>query len=195
MTVEKMPVDKAVLKELVPCDALSVENLSALATKTFVETMRAGETLFKAGQRDRKRFYVLQGDVVLEAPGQAPRLVRGGTKEAKQALDPHQPHSCVAMAKTAIKFVALDEELLGTFITWDQSTGLVVNEMEDNAASADEDWMTRILQTKSFLRVPAANIQAMFMRLQPVSFQAGELVVKQGDPVISTISSAEGVAR
>ena len=41
--------------------------------------------------------------------------------------------------------------------------------------------MTRILQSKAFLRIPPANIQQMFMRLQEVPVNAGHVVIKQGD--------------
>jgi CRP-like cAMP-binding protein len=167
---------------LIPVDALSADNFERLAARTLVEAARPGESLFKRGQRDRKRFYVLSGDVVLEVPGQQPRTVRGGSPDAKHPLDPRQPRQANATAKTPVTFIALDEDLLNTMLTWDQSSGLVVDEMESGQGDNEDDWMTRILQTKSFMRVPPANIQAMFMRLKPVAFQAGETVVKQGDP-------------
>ena len=43
------------------------------------------------------------------------------------------------------------------------------------------DWMTILLQTKAFHKVPPANIQALFMRMQKVTFAAGESVIRQGD--------------
>ena len=41
--------------------------------------------------------------------------------------------------------------------------------------------MTTLLQTKAFHRIPPANIQAIFLRLQRTPFRAGEVVIKQGD--------------
>jgi rhodanese-related sulfurtransferase len=41
--------------------------------------------------------------------------------------------------------------------------------------------MTTLLQTKAFHKIPPANIQAIFMRLQQVNFKAGDVVIKQGD--------------
>jgi len=37
------------------------------------------------------------------------------------------------------------------------------------------------LQSRAFLQVPPANIQAMFMRMQEVPMSAGEVIIKQGD--------------
>jgi CRP-like cAMP-binding protein len=43
------------------------------------------------------------------------------------------------------------------------------------------DWMTLLLQTQAFHRIPPANIQAIFTRMQRVSCRAGETVIQQGD--------------
>ena len=67
-------------------------------------------------------------------------------------------------------------------ITWDQ-TGLLRgqrNYRRQFGADAD-DWMTVLLQTKAFHRIPPANLQALFMRMQHVACRAGEVVIKQGD--------------
>ncbi len=181
MAVEKKLIDKETLKTLVPCDALSEENLNVLAGKSVIETLRVGDILFKKGQTDKKRFYLLSGELVLEAPGQTPKLLRVDGKELRHAIGHNQPRQATATVKSAALVAVVDEEALGTMLTWDQSTGFVVDEVQSGSDAQDDDWMTRILQTKSFHRVPPANIQAMFMRLQPVSVQAGEPVVKQGD--------------
>ena len=181
MAVEKKLIDKETLKTLVPCDALSEENLNVLAGKSVIETLRVGDILFKKGQTDKKRFYLLSGELVLEAPGQAPKLLRVDGKELRHAIGHNQPRQASATVKSNAQVAVVDEDALGTMLTWDQSTGFVVDEVQNGSDAQDDDWMTRILQTKSFHRVPPANIQAMFMRLQPVSVQAGEPVVKQGD--------------
>ncbi len=41
--------------------------------------------------------------------------------------------------------------------------------------------MTTLLQTKAFHKIPPANIQAIFMRLQQVNYRAGDVVIKQGE--------------
>jgi CRP-like cAMP-binding protein len=41
--------------------------------------------------------------------------------------------------------------------------------------------MTRILQSKVFMRIPPANIQRMFMRLEEIGYRAGDTVVRQGE--------------
>ena len=41
--------------------------------------------------------------------------------------------------------------------------------------------MTTLLQTRAFHRIPPANIQAVFLRMQRVEHKAGNVVIRQGD--------------
>jgi CRP-like cAMP-binding protein len=66
-------------------------------------------------------------------------------------------------------------------ITWDQTGSYEVGELQAQLDRAgDDDWMTTLLQTNAFHRIPPANIQAIFQRLQRVPCKAGEVVIKQG---------------
>ncbi|MBK6656849.1 MAG: cyclic nucleotide-binding domain-containing protein [Proteobacteria bacterium] len=88
-----------------------------------------------------------------------------------------------ARTKTACKITRFDSDLLDILLTWDQLSGIEVNEIVigEGDDDADCDWMTRILQSQAFLQVPPANIQAMFMRMQEMPVRAGDVVIKQGD--------------
>ena len=175
-------VDKAILKSLVPANALNAENFQELAGKAFIEDVPAGKTIVKAGDVDRKTTYLLEGQVSLtDASGKTTTLT-GGTDVAKHPLANQQPRQQTAKARTDCKITRFDTDLLDILLTWDQLSGIEVNEIrvEDGAAD-DADWMTRILQSRAFLQIPAANIQAMFMRMQEVPMRAGETVIKQGD--------------
>ena len=175
-------VDRMVLKSLVPANALNAENFQELAGKAFIEEIPAGRTLFKAGDADRKTTYLLDGQVTLtDAAGKTTTLT-GGTDAAKHPLANQQPRQQTAKARTDCKITRFDSDLLDILLTWDQLSGIEVNEIRGEDGQADDaDWMTRILQSQAFLQIPAANIQAMFMRMQEAPMRAGEIVVRQGD--------------
>ena len=177
-------VEKPVLKTLVPINALNAENFEELAGKALIEDIPAGRPLFKSGDVDRKTIYVLEGQVELKDAEGNVTSVRGGSDVAKHALANHQPRQHTATAKTACKVTRFDTDLLDILLTWDQLSGIEVNEISVEEASDDtddSDWMTRILQSQAFLQVPPANIQAMFMRIQEVPVTAGEVIINQGE--------------
>ena len=81
-----------------------------------------------------------------------------------------------------ISYLSIDSDLLDVMITWDQTGSYEVEELQAQLQSdGSDDWMTTLLQTNAFHRIPPANIQAIFQRLQRTPCRAGEVVIKQGD--------------
>lgn len=175
-------VDKSILKTLVPPNALNAENFQELAGKAFVEELAPGKTIFKVGEVDRKTTYLLEGEVTLSDESGASSSIRGGTDAAKHPLANMQPRKQAARTKTPCKITRFDSDLMDILLTWDQLSGIEVNEIQTGEDEDDDgDWMTRILQSQAFLQIPPANIQAMFMRMQEVPMTAGSVILKQGD--------------
>lgn len=177
-------VDVDLLKTLVPANALNADNFSELSRKVRVEELSAGRMLFKTGDVDRQAVYVLQGEVELTADNESPRIIRGGTQEARHALANQQPRRATARAKTNVSITRIDSDLLDILLTWDQLSGIEVSDItvaEEHDDDQTGDWMQRVLQSKAFLRIPPANIQSMFMRLHELPVKAGQVIVRQGD--------------
>jgi len=165
----------------VPPSALNAENFQELAGKAYIEELPAGTIIFKEGDSDRKTVYLLDGQVELTTADGAKTAIAAGTDAAKHPLGNLQPRKHTAVAKSVCKITRFDSDLLDILLTWDQLSGIEVNEISVDEDEDDGDWMTRILQSKAFLQIPPANIQAMFMRMQEVPVRAGEVIIKQGD--------------
>jgi len=179
---EEREASVQVLKSFAPLDGLKRENLSALAKKVSVRTMSAGRFLFKEGDTDKRTVWLVAGMVELREGERTVAMIRGGTAEARNPLSPHFPRRVSARAVDEISYLSIDSELLDVMITWDQTGTYEVAELQEQlGGGANDDWMTTLLQTKSFHRIPPANIQAIFLRMQRVPYKAGEVVIKQGD--------------
>ncbi len=176
-------VDRALLKTFVPPSALNTENFHELAGKAVVEEVPQGRTIFKAGDTDRKSIYVVEGEVDLVLPTGQKLPIRSGTESARHPIGNQQPRKHTAVAKTVCKITRIDSDLLDILLTWDQMSGIEVGEItnSEEGEEGEDDWMTRILQSKAFMQVPAGNIQTMFMRIQEHVVKAGDVIIKQGD--------------
>jgi CRP-like cAMP-binding protein len=178
-------IDKNILKTFVPASALNSENFQELAGKTFVEKVAAGQAIFKEGDTDRKSVYIIDGQAEIVSANGESKIVISGSDMAKHPLANQQPRKFTATAKVDSEVIRIDSDLLDILLTWDQLSGIEVDEIQVEESSEEEDdedgdWMTRILQSKAFLQVPPANIQAMFMRMQDVPAKAGDVIIKQG---------------
>jgi CRP-like cAMP-binding protein/rhodanese-related sulfurtransferase len=168
------------LKALSPLDSLKKDNLHALVKKTKIREAQPGETLFREGDPEKRTVYVLSGTVELREGDQAVARVTGGTEDARNPISPKLPRRHTAIATSAVDYVTIDSDLLDVMLTWDQTGSYEVSELRGDSANND-DWMTTLLQTKAFHKIPPANIQAIFMRLQQVNYKAGDAVIKQGE--------------
>jgi CRP-like cAMP-binding protein len=173
-------IELSQLKALSPLDSLKKDNLHALVKKTKVREAQPGETLFREGDSEKRTVYVLAGTVELRDGDQVASKVLGGTDEARNPLSPKLPRRHTAITLTAVEYIAIDSDLLDVMLTWDQTGSYEVSELRDGG-SGNDDWMTTLLQTKAFHKIPPANIQAIFMRLQQVNYKAGDVVIKQGE--------------
>ena len=173
-------VDSAQLKAFSPIDSLKKDNLAALAKKTKVRDAQPGETLFREGDAEKRTFYVLSGTVELREGTQRSGRIMGGSEDARNPLSPKLPRRHTAIATSAVEYITIDSDLLDVMLTWDQTGSYEVAELRGESGGSD-DWMTTLLQTKAFHKIPPANIQAIFMRLQQVNHKAGDVVIKQGD--------------
>jgi CRP-like cAMP-binding protein len=173
------PVEISELKSLSPMSGLKKDNLHALVKKVKVKEAQTGEALFREGDSEKRTVYLLSGTVELREGGNRERIT-GGSPEAQNPLSPVLPRHQSAVAVTPCEYIAIDSDLLDVMLTWDQTGSYEVSELRGDRVSAD-DWMTTLLQTKAFHKIPPANIQAIFMRLQQANHKAGDVVIKQGD--------------
>lgn len=177
--VSASALDPEVLATLVPLNALKAEPRADLLKKASVTTVPRGKTLFQAGEDARTAYYVLQGEVhLLDVHGKPLARVVGGEASAAHRLAHQSPRKVSARCATDAEILAVDAGLMDVMLTWDQTGSFEVGDL-DSAAS--DDWMSRLLQMRSFQMVPPAHLQTMFMRLQPVTVDAGTVVVRQGD--------------
>jgi CRP-like cAMP-binding protein len=173
-------VDLNQLKTLIPLSSLKKDNLQALVKKTEVREAQPGEHLFNEGDTVKRTVYVLTGSIDLRKGDKVMTAVIGGSEDARNPLAPQLPRHYTAIATTSTQYITIDSDLLDVMLTWDQTGQYEVSELQGHASTGD-DWMTTLLQTKAFHKIPPANIQAIFMRLQQVNHKAGDVVIKQGD--------------
>ncbi|HEY1891789.1 MAG TPA: cyclic nucleotide-binding domain-containing protein [Steroidobacteraceae bacterium] len=180
--LEEREASVQLLKTFTPLDGLKRDNLAALAKKVVVRTMPAGRTLFKEGDTDKRTVWLVGGMVELKENERTIAMIRGGTPEARSPLSPQLPRQVTARAVDEVSYLSIDSDLLDVVITWDQTGTYEVAELHSQLeGTAGDDWMTTLLSTKAFHRIPPANIQAIFMRLQRVPYRAGDIVIKQGE--------------
>lgn len=175
-------LDIELLRTFSPLDGLKRDNLVALARKVQIRELSPGQTLFKEGDTEKRTIYLVSGSLELISDGKVAETVKGGTEGARNPVAAVIPRRVSARARDRVQYVSIDSDLLDVMLTWDQTGSYEVSDLRDKEEGdgGGDDWMTMLLQTKAFHKIPPANIQAIFMRMQQINYKAGDVVLKQG---------------
>lgn len=173
-------IDPELFQKYIPLNALRPESRADLAKKAVIREYPGGEYLFRVGDNAREALYLLSGDVQLEdANGKVLGRLSGGQSVALHRLAHQSPRKVSAKCVGAARVLSVDAGLLDVMLTWDQTGSFEVAEISAEAEPAHDDWMAKLLQMRTFQLVPPANLQAMFMRMQEQTVEAGKTIVQQ----------------
>ena len=173
-------VNTELLRGFSPLDGLKRDNLAALARKVQIREMTPGQVLFKEGDTEKRTLYIVSGILELVDKGKVVGAVQGGSEMARNPVAPVYPRRVTGRARDRVQFISIDSDLLDVMLTWDQTGTYEVSDLQGKSDQTGEDWMTMLLQTKAFHKIPPANIQAIFMRMQQINYSTGDVVLKQG---------------
>jgi CRP-like cAMP-binding protein len=179
MVAESDSGDIALLKNLVPLNALSDEHLGQLISRIKIEQAKKGDILFREGDSDHQHFYLLEGEVALLAGNRELDVVQGGAKTARFALAHQWPRKFSGRAVGDVRFARIESQLISDLLMRTQAQSYRVSELDGNS---DGDWVSQVLRSRVLQQIPPSNIQNVLRRMEEVSLHAGEVLIRRGDP-------------
>ena len=168
------------LKTLEPLSQLSIDKLTEISNKSTVEVFPAGRTIFRQGEKDKRSYYLVSGQIDLHTSGDAkPETIKAKTPETKYPITQQLPRPSTVKAKTSCEMISIDISLLEMLL---ESDGNPSGHYEVTEINTDDEngWMLKFLQSRAFLQIPTENIQKILMSMTEVSTKKGEVVVQQG---------------
>lgn len=174
-------ISRTLLQTFVPLNALSAQRLDYLLEGQGIEALPAGSEVCRRGERDGYTIYLLSGAVTLENEAGEQQVLDAGDIEASHAVASEQPRVVTVRAKTAINILRFESKRLDRVLAWDQATETLQRELAALQPGEDNSWISRLLQSRLFYRLPPSNIVELFRRLKPESVRKGQAIIKQGD--------------
>ena len=173
------------IKSLMPISGLAPQYQNEVVQQAELLKFKKKQHVFKQGSVDPFTYYLLEGELQLEANGQLLKTIQGGSPDAKSALSQLQPRQMSAKSTGKSLVMRVPRDLMDRLLTMGDpggSAGSVVVSEVDDEEDGGGDWMTRMLQSELFSRIPPANIQRVFTVMESVELKAGAVVVEQGSP-------------
>ena len=165
-----------------PLNGLREDSLRQVYARIGLKTLPVNKELFRLGSRNSTAFFLVSGTLELrDADNKVIRELVGGTPESLHRIAHQVPRRVTARAKTEVGYFEVDDNLLDVMLTWDQTGSFEVGELGGGQAEemAEGDWMSALLLFDLLQRIPPANLQALFMRMERVEVDAGQTIVEQ----------------
>ncbi len=172
------------IRALVPIGGLAPKYQKEIIKQSRIIDYRKGKYVFREGDKDNFNYYVLEGELEMTSNGRFMNRFIGGAEASRYALAQLRPRKLSAKAKTPVTMLRIDKNLLDKFLTLEEREAEAGGAMEVSEIEEGEsgDWMTRMLQSELFARIPAVNIQRIFTLMEAVDIGAGDVAIRQGDP-------------
>jgi len=173
-------------RRLEPISSLSDEQIQELAEQSTIEKVASDTVLFDDRSKSSSAIYLLDGAIEAQINGSdEKRTVIGGSADAVYPVTSEKNHFNSAVTSAPSVITRIDKELLDTLLTWAQITAPETEVLmsEDGIISIDKaDWLKTMFKSPTFRSLPAANIEALLSRLEPLRVHAGDVIIRQGDP-------------
>jgi CRP-like cAMP-binding protein len=180
------------IRTLIPINELAADLQDQIIKEASLITVRKRGAVFKEGARDNFSYYLLEGEIELMANKVVHNTIVSDTDQARYPMAQLQPRQFTGVSKSNSVILRLSRNSLDRLLILNQEKnggddfgpGISVSEVEVSELDdgEDVDWMSRLLQSDIFAKMPMANIQQLFALLEPVEYSKGDIVVKQGDP-------------
>ncbi len=167
------------LKHLVPLNALPQEALVELLRQCKFESLKKGDLLFQQGDTASSNVYLLTGEIELLADGKVVDTLAAESTNARYPIAHEFPRKLSARAsKRKIDIVRVESKLLSKYMTKDDTKAY---EVADTLDEGSDDWMSQLLSSPVFQRLPAASIQGVMMHMEEVAVEKGRKIILQGE--------------
>lgn len=179
MAVDITSEDALRIRRLVPLATLPGPIFNDLCHEITIEEIKDA-FLFKKGDTENRLFYLIDGEVVLQAEGLVIEIVSSAHESSRFALAHQLPRKIDAIAKGVVRFVSLDAEKVNNPPPMEYKREEKMMVVEEEIEEDSSDWMTGLLKLPIIQRLPPANLQKILIALEEVTVENGEVIIEQG---------------
>ncbi|MCE9633739.1 MAG: cyclic nucleotide-binding domain-containing protein [Methylophilales bacterium] len=192
-----MTIDVSLLMNFEPVGQLTLEHRSEIAgmSKQY-EVAQGLDVLRVVTNTPGRSVYLSRGELLVNYQDGSEESLSVGIAAARHPIVGGRKVAKSAVALSTVEVVLIDSDLIDLMMTWEQAANASQPEFLE-----DELWAARSklnkpidiklgaigmfgvnkLQGGAFNRLPSANIDELFRRMQSVQVKAGQVIIKQGE--------------
>ncbi len=184
--------DSEILETLVPINTLLAGHRSELSKACQQYIVFSGQELFKPGYQ-KHAIFLLAGDVTLKAGCGPSEIIKG--RSSYLPIN-YGLQNVSATAITDCTVLKIEQDVLDQLLTWSQVAEYLMLDIAGRPEFVDDqEWITKILKSNLFYKVPPINITEIFSLLKARVVEVEDVIVRQGELGDSCFFIKEGEAR
>jgi CRP-like cAMP-binding protein len=165
--------DLDTIKSLSPFNSMSNGDFDLVKDKLSIGEFAEGKMIFKREEEDSNAYWLLSGSIDLLDEKFEAKNRKAGDDAARYPIDNNNPHRMTAITTEASKVLTGPRELVGG-----STTSATTAEPDEESV----DWMSALLSSPLFEFIPPTNIQTLFSKFEKQKYDAGDVVISQGEP-------------
>ncbi|MGH1485955.1 MAG: cyclic nucleotide-binding domain-containing protein [Cellvibrionaceae bacterium] len=167
-------------RSLVPLGTLREHHLLSVLDDASEVTACKGDTLFTQKEAPESLFYLLSGEILLKHKEGNERIITADFHWLP--IVQFQSEQFSALALTDCELLKLDRYKLDNLLTWSQVADyLEIDISYDRKFDEDAGWMTTILNSNLFYKIPPLNVISIYERVSAIEVKKGDVIIHQGD--------------
>lgn len=180
MAVDIQSEQAHIIRQLIPLSTLPASQFAELCGQLQIERAEPGAFLFKRGDEDSDLYFLLDGVIKLQTDTFPIETIKAGSDSARFAIAHQIPRKIDAVACSRIQFLRLNADMIKS--EHEPPYQEIESTMMSEETGDDSDWMTTLLRSPIFRALPPANLQKILISLEEIQHEAGETIIRQGDP-------------
>ena len=187
-----MQLTHELLASFSPFNTLTFEYLAKVMEKASLTEYAKGAIVFKRGRELGEAVYLVSGNVDLIDSHFAVTSVSSDAELHRVPLNNTSPTQVSAVAKSAVTVLRVEQDFLDLVMVWSETGHEEPDKKLSDKSAADDaqlepivmeegDWMSSLLQSPFFNRIPPGNIRQLFVRFTSRKVVADELVIREGE--------------
>lgn len=165
--------DLDIIKTLTPFSGMSDSDLEKNLADVSISEFAEGKMIFKRDEEDEKAYWVISGAVDLLDEAFEAKNRKAGDDAARYPIDNNSPHKMTAITTEAARILLAPRSIVS-------GGGSAAAKAEPEEESVD--WMSALLSSPLFEFIPPTNIQTLFSKFEEQRYDAGDVVITQGEP-------------
>ncbi len=181
-----MNLSHELLARFSPFNTLAFEYLTRVIEKASLKEYTKGTIIFKRGRELQESLYLVSGDVDLIDSHFTVTSVTSQDESHKVPLNSASPTKVSAVAKSAVVILSVESDFSDLVLAWSESgsdtpADELVEEDSEFESAEEGDWMSSLLQSPFFNKIPPGNIRQLFLRFKTQRVAADEIILKEGE--------------